>query len=1362
MSISRKLTGICCRFCTLLPWIIGFVAISFTANAQPIPEWDRDFGGNNWEELNSIQQTSDEGYIMAGYSSSSANGDVSEATQGLGDFWLVRTDRDGNQLWDRRYGGNGEERPYSVKETSDGGFIVGGWSFSGASGDKTQASRGYFDYWVVKTDGLGNLEWNQTYGGDSTEFLYDLIQTSDGGYLIGGISMSGISGEKTGAGRGNFDYWVIKTDALGVIEWDATYGGSDEERLNTLLEDDDGHFILAGGSRSDIGGDVTTGLLGVKDFWMIKVDRLTGAMIWERRYGGTDEDEISSVVKTADGGYFLGGGSRSDQLPGMKTDNARGIVDMWVVKTDAAGNIEWDKTFGGTNLDNCYSVKQNSIGYYLVGGFSGSPAGGDKTEPPLGGWDFWLIYLDPNGNKLWDKTLGGSGNDVMENLFQTADGGYLMGGHSSSGVDGDKTSANKGLNDFWIIKTRCNLSVDFRDTVVCPNEPIVLNAYDPSCTDCRWIWDDNNTDSIRTISTPVDLTHRVTLTDGVGCARFDDINITVNTPPSLDLGNDYSICEGETTTLDAGISSLDYQWSTLDTLQQIQVDTTGVYRLVVTDSNACTSEDSIRITVNPLPTVFLGNDSTICPNGDLLLDAGNAGARFRWSGNQNSQMLLVNNPGTYAVTVTDANDCSAADTIEIANYDLPLIQNVEAVCNANNTFYTLSFDIANGDTATHVVSGISGQLLNGKFVSDPIPKDALYSISVSDGRACDPEILQGTFNCECVSDAGQLNNNAVTICGASQVSIDPAVSTSLDTNDILQYVLHDGTALVLGNVLATNSQPVFSFMPGMNYGQTYHIAALVGNPTTSAQVDLNDGCLSTSNGVAVVFYDLPEAAIVPQGALVLTCNFPTLVLDGFSSQPVGMLSYLWQTQGEGNIMGDLTAPQVTINAKGTYRLTVTNIVSGCQDTISINVTSEDELPLASIANPEVLNCRDTMITLDASNSSSGDSIRYLWTGGNISGSTLQNPVVDQPGRYTLEVTDRTNGCKASAFVDVHQDIEKPQVDAGAAEQLDCLLSSIELNGSYSSSSTVSIIWQTQDGNILNGEQSLRPTINQPGVYQLQVTNEENACIGTDEVVVILDPDVPTGAAIELTPIVCAGDNDGHLIVESVTGGSAPFMYSLNGSPFSSQNSFSGLSAGQYLLTIEDLNGCQWDTLMTLEDPAPFVVSLGQGTVLALGETIKLRPQANMPISEFRWISADTAFCTNCLSPTVAPANTTIYRLEVTNLTGCTVATSITIGVRKERLVYIPTVFTPNLDGINDRLKIYAGEGVVRIKAFKIFDRWGELVYQQLNTLPNENGVGWDGRFKGEFLNSGVYLYYAEIEFTDGWIELYKGDVSLLR
>ena len=1362
MSISRKLIAICCRFCTLLPLIFSFGAISFTATAQPIAEWDRDFGGNNWEELNSIQQTSDEGYIMAGYSSSSANGDISETTQGLGDFWLVRTDQDGNQLWDKRYGGNGEERPYSVKETSDGGFIVGGWSFSGASGDKTQASRGYFDYWVVKTNALGNLEWNQTYGGDSTEFLYDLIQTSDGGYLIGGISMSGISGEKTDAGRGDFDYWVIKTNALGVIEWDATYGGSDEERLNTLLEDDDGNFILAGGSRSDIGGDITTGLLGVKDFWMIKVDRLTGGKIWERRYGGTDEDEISSVVKTADGGYFLGGSSRSNQLPGMKTENGRGIVDMWVVKTDAAGNIEWDRTFGGTNMDNCYSVKQNSIGYYLLGGFSGSPAGGDKTEPSMGGWDYWLIYLDPNGNKLWDKTLGGSGNDVMENLFQTADGGYLMGGHSSSGVDGDKTSANKGLNDFWIVKTRCNLSVEFRDTVVCPNEEVVLNAYDPSCTDCQWVWDDNNTDSIRTISTPVNLTHRVTLTDGVGCARFDDINITVNTPPNLELGNDYSICEGETTTLDAGISNLEYNWSTLDTVQQIQVDTAGRYSLIVTDNNGCTSEDSIQISINPLPSVSLGNDSTFCPNGDLLLDAGNAGARFRWSGNQTSQTLLVNNTGNYAVTVTDANDCSAADTIEITIYDLPVIQNVEEICNSDNTFYTLSFDIANGDTATHIVSGVPGQLLNGKFVSDPIARGMPYSILVSDGRGCDPELLQGTFNCQCVSDAGQLNNSPVAICGASQVSIDPAVSTSLDPNDVIEYVLHDGTALVLGNILATSSQPLFSFMPGMNYGQAYYIAALVGNSTMNAQVNLNDGCLSISNGVEVVFYNLPEAVIISQGALTLTCDFPDLVLEGFSSQPMGMLSYLWQTQGEGNIMGNPMAPQVTINTKGIYQLIVTDILSGCKDTTSIAVASENDLPQVSIISPDVLNCRDTSIILDASNSSSGNDFSYLWSGGNIDGSTVQNPIVDQAGRYTLRVTNRTTGCDATAFVDVRQDIDKPQVDAGIADQLDCLLNSIELNGSYTSSGMASIVWQTQDGNIINGEQGLHPTVDQPGTYQLQVTNEENGCVGIDEVTVILNPDVPSGAVIDLIPIVCAGDDDGQIIIESVNGGSAPFVYSLNGGSFSGQNNFNGLSAGEYLLTIEDLNGCQWDTLMMLEDPPPFVVSLGQGQVLALGETVRLRPQANMPISEFRWIAADTAFCTNCLSPTVAPSNTTIYRLEVTNLTGCTVATSITLAVHKERLIYIPTVFTPNLDGINDRLKIYAGKGVARIKAFKIYDRWGELVYEQQNTLPNQNGDGWDGRFKGELVNSGVYLYYAEVEFTDGWTELYKGDITLLK
>ncbi|MEM1319819.1 MAG: gliding motility-associated C-terminal domain-containing protein [Bacteroidota bacterium] len=1370
MNVSRFHLSILPHLRAIVP-IAALLLTTVVLTAQPIAEWDRGLGGSNWEELNSIQQTADEGYIMAGYSSSSSNGDITDPTEGLGDFWVVKMDRDGNVEWDDRYGGNGEERPYSVKQTNDGGYIIGGWSFSGISGDKTQLSRGSFDYWIVKTDANGLIEWDRTYGGAGTDILYDLIQTSDGGYLLGGNSMSDISGEKSHNSYGSDDFWVIKIDATGNIEWDRTYGGTDEERLNVILEANDGSFVLGGGTRSDIapGTDITTPFLGVKDFWLLKVDQLTGDIIWERRYGGTDEDEISSIFKTDDGGYFIGGGSRSDRLLNQKSEDCRGIVDMWVIKTDANGIAEWDRTFGGSGLDNCYAVKQNSIGKYIIGGFSGSPADGDKTQSNLGGWDYWLIYLDNDGmgTKLWDQTIGGSSNDVMENLFQTSDGGYLMAGHSSSDVGGDKTSPNKGLNDFWIVKTQCNLSVEFRDTIVCPNEPVTLNAYDASCTDCQWRWNDNNTDSIRMVSTPVSTTYQVTLTDGVGCARFDDINITVNPSPALDLGNDFDICPETSTLIGPADPSLDYQWSTGDTTATLSVDSAATYSLIVSDAMGCTSQDAIDIGFHTPPTVDLGPDTLLCPSASIRLDAGNPGMRYRWSNNSSGQTLDVNAAGIYSVTLTDGNNCEAADTVIVDSYQLPSVNNISTNCNTDNTFYTLSFEVSGGDPGTYQFAGagISGSFANGIFTSDPIPGGQAYSMGISDGQGCAPVQIQGDPGCVCNSEAPNIVINNFNICGQQQVTATEISPSTLDADDVLNYILHDGNNATIGTILATNTAPVFSFLPAtMSYGTTYWITPLVGNDDGSGMVNTNDGCLSQGNSASVVFYDTPDAEIAPQGSLNLTCDFPSVVLDGSSSQVnsgVGQLDFAWLTD-TGNIMGGTNGLAAEANAAGAYWLVVTNSMTGCRDTARVQVEAGDDLPVALIAEPEELTCLDTLMELDAVGSSTGTDYTYLWTGGNIDGFTGLNPTVDQPGIYQLLVTNTSNGCTTTASVEVRADLVQPQVSIDGTTFLDCLTSSVELEGAYTADGEVMISWNTPDGNIVEGELGLRPLVDAPGQYQLLVVSQENGCEGSAAVTVSDNPARPQAAELLVQDAPCFGEASGHILVDSVINGQEPFLFSLNNQAFSSQNEFVGLDAGEYQLAIQDVNGCEWDTLIALEDPAPFVVSIGALDTIKLGERYRFRPQSNQPLDTFFWTSSELLACPSCLNLDVRPSNTATYTFEAINEAGCTASDVATILVEKQRRVYIPTAFTPNGDGRNDRLAVFGGEEVMSINYFRIFNRWGELVYELEDGRPNDELAGWDGKFKGKLMDSGVYIYVGEIVFSDGLTRIYQGDFTLLR
>jgi hypothetical protein len=236
----------------------GVLCNVYAQNA-PLKQWDKTIGGDSGsDQLYAIRQTIDGGYLLAGNSASApgANSDKTQPSQGLDDYWIVKLNRNGIKVWDKTYGGNNSEFLTCLDLTQDGGFILGGYTKSGLGGDKTQGSRGQFDYWVVKLDSLGNKIWDSTIGGNADDYLNAIKQTSDGGYILAGTSNSPISGEKSQAAR-NYteDYWIVKINSVGTKVWDKTFGGNFEDVLYSVQQTADGGFILGGGSRSGIGVD---------------------------------------------------------------------------------------------------------------------------------------------------------------------------------------------------------------------------------------------------------------------------------------------------------------------------------------------------------------------------------------------------------------------------------------------------------------------------------------------------------------------------------------------------------------------------------------------------------------------------------------------------------------------------------------------------------------------------------------------------------------------------------------------------------------------------------------------------------------------------------------------------------------------------------------------------------------------------------------------------------------------------------------------------------------------------------------------------------------------------------------------------
>ncbi len=425
------------------------VTIGHMHAQAPNIQWQNAFGGSSYDYLRCIDATTDGGFILGGESWSPVSGDKTENTYGSDDYWVIKTDALGNIVWQNDIGGSASERLYSVEQTSDNGYILAGESSSGISGDKSEANIGYTDYWVIKLDENGNIMWQNTIGGSEFNNLRSAVQTMDGGYILGGWSSSDISGDKTEMSNGSYDYWVIKLDNAGNIEWQNTIGGDAEDYLYKVLQTADGGYILGGYSSSGISGDKTETNVGTRDFWIIKLNS-TGDIIWQNSIGGDGDDNLYDMAITADGGYILGGNSESG-ISGDKTELNTG-GDYWIIKLDSNGNILWQNTIGGNSYEELKTVIQVADGGYLVGGKSISDISRDKTEAVIGMDDLWIIRLDQNGNILWQNTIGGTEGEVLAGICQLNDLSFVIGSWSFSGVSGDKTISGFGASDYWLLQ----------------------------------------------------------------------------------------------------------------------------------------------------------------------------------------------------------------------------------------------------------------------------------------------------------------------------------------------------------------------------------------------------------------------------------------------------------------------------------------------------------------------------------------------------------------------------------------------------------------------------------------------------------------------------------------------------------------------------------------------------------------------------------------------------------------------------------------------------------------------------------------------------------------------------------------------
>ncbi len=362
---------------------------------KPLDGWVKTFGGDRIDEAQSIQQTSDGGYIVAGYTGSKGNGDL--------DVWLMKLDETGNEIWDRTFGGAFEEKANSVQQTSEGGYIICGYT--------TSSGNGSWDVWLIKTDVNGKEEWNQIYGGSSYDIGYSVIQTRDGGYMIAGLNNS----------QGDLNNgWIIKTDSKGKMEWDKIYGGPADDFFFELQQTTDGKYVFTGATDTQIQQN------GTRDLWLLKTDT-EGNMEWSKTFdGNNDKDFGRGVQETSDGGFLVTGNKR----------HSTGKREIWLLKTDSYGDKEWDKVLSDGKDALSRSIQPTTDGGFVISGFIDNNDTGDM--------DFCLIKIDNSYNRQWLDSFGKS-NQYEEafSAHETTDGGYIIAGF---------TTLSENNKDFYIVK----------------------------------------------------------------------------------------------------------------------------------------------------------------------------------------------------------------------------------------------------------------------------------------------------------------------------------------------------------------------------------------------------------------------------------------------------------------------------------------------------------------------------------------------------------------------------------------------------------------------------------------------------------------------------------------------------------------------------------------------------------------------------------------------------------------------------------------------------------------------------------------------------------------------------------------------
>ena len=1356
----------------------------YKVNSCGDPEWFKTYGGLLEDGGKSIKQTADGGYIVAG---------LTKMENGEYDIWLIKMDAAGNITWNKIWGGTGPDYGINVNTTSDGGYIVTGF-FTGLG-------FGGQDVALIKTDALGNIQWSKQYGGAGNDWGDYVTQTSDGGYLVTGYTDS--------YGAGGADVYMLKTDAAGNLQWTKTYGtpGDDSQPWgNYAANTPDGGYVVC----SHTNGSGSGGF----DFWAFKTDA-TGNIQWSNTYGGGGDESSRHVELTHDGGFILCGYTNSWGF---------GDADAYFVKIDAGGGLQWSKLYGGTGADKGTCARATADGGYSMSLISTS-FGADYYDPVF-------MKTDSAGNVGCNEAVAGT---VTLPFTPTVGSG---GGESVPVFVTSSPTLSPGsftpVDNFLCFQ--CNTKPEFvaNDTLVCINQAVDFFNTTTIGLRCHESWEINGVgisgiDTI-TYSFPAVGLYTVSLLGHCG-PQSDTMSASVFVIPDPVAGFTFhNSCQDSAIHFTSQSSSFvvthitDWSWDfgdggalSSDTNPVHQYTAPGTYSvsLTVTDNEHCTNTIVKPVTAFPLPQPNFGfsnvcdfnpvnfTDSTTVVTGSI--------AGYSWNfGDSNSSAQQnpshqYGAPGQYIVTLTATSDsyCVASVTKNVTIYPVPVagftvpnvcltvpnqFNNTTTISSGTNT-YSWDFGDASGSTTpdpthTYATPATYNVVLvatsNNNCVDSVSNTVTIYPNPVPDFSYTDTcqgmtigfsdlaTVANGSISAwdwtfgDNTASTSQNPNHVFTQAGTFTVQLKVTTNntcTDSVTHSVTAYPLpvsdftftsvcyQQQTDFTNSSAVATGSivQSDWNFGDGSgvsNLPSPSYTYATPGTYTVVLSSQTNLGCRGTVQH-SVDVYSLPVANFTATTPCIGT---PVQFTDS-TSPANGANTFDWLFGDGGN--SAIQSPSHLYTAAGTYNAQLISTTgNACADTIIKTVTVLGKSTAQFTGTDVCLN--DTTIFTNGTDTSVYPVSNFWWAlGDGIGTGNAINPVYPYGTSGTFTVTmvaDYSNGCADTTtqlvtvylLPTINSSVTNVSCFGGSDAQIQLTPVAGQAPFTYTWSNTATIA--------LNSALSI-------GTYDVTVT-DAHQCTASATFSIT----EPTKLVVDtvVSPIVCYGYDNGSIELIT-TGGTPPYGFVWNHG--STVANGANLAPGAYAVTVSDALGCTVLQSFIMLQPLPYLVVMDTAVTINLGESIQLNPTtANGTAVTWEWTPANYLSCTNCQSPVAGPLATYHYLVQSTSDLGCEAQRHVQVTVIPDYNIYIPNAFTPNGDGQNDYFEVFGHKQAWKQFSLQVFDRLGEKVFE-----TSDMNFKWDGSYKGKPLNGTVLIYTAHLVYMDNHTDkMFKGSITLLR